>query len=320
MRFETAPSTSNPSTLDPIDFAVFSSAFIEILKEKIPTSERVSFISAEDLEKSNIGSQGTTENPEQIISSVFSEKIPVKVGTASFLLPLPVSGEHTVAARIDGVDSLVFERTSIGWLKEIAQESAEEFLSFKKTYIDPVTGLYNRALLDDILKDAELGERNIHLVLIEMFPPARMPRDVFNHVKRGARSLVDYDRYGFPLFHIGHSLFAFVIPQRERPFLKKYCLSLITYIKSRGFKKVHCGCSSVELERKSRNRQVHEPMVLDEAWTALHVACRRGPYAFCDYDLLENPEHFPLKDLPKSTIARLQRRWRNMQPILAGIF
>jgi tetratricopeptide (TPR) repeat protein len=54
-------------------------------------------------------------------------------------------------------------------------------------------------------------------------------------------------------------------------------------------------------------------VILDEAWHALHTACRRGPFAFCDYDFLVNPDHFPLFPIPRSSAARLQRRWRDLQ-------
>ena len=316
MRFEKAPITSTPSTLDLVDFAVFSSAFAEILKEKVPTSARVSFVTREEFVRTSANS----EDYPSVTACVFKKKNPQKVGTASFLLPLPVKNEEPFAAFVEGIDALVFERTSIEWLQDVIEESVEDFLSFKKSYIDPVTGLYSKTLLDDILQDAQLGQRNIHLALVELFPPARTPKDVFNHVKRGARSLADYDSYGFPLFHIGQSIFALVVPQRDRSFLKKYCLSLITYMKNRGFKKVHCGCSSVTLKRDGRKISDEQYSVLDEAWTALHVACKRGPYAFCDYDLLENPDHFPLQDLPKKMIARLQRQWRNCSRFSLAFF
>ncbi len=38
--------------------------------------------------------------------------------------------------------------------------------------------------------------------------------------------------------------------------------------------------------------------------------CRRGPFAFCDYEVLAYPDQFPLNRLSRSTISKLQRRWR----------
>ena len=309
MRFDRAPKIVVPESLDVSDFIVLSSRFGQVLQRKIPTSKEVSFVSLRGFCLAHIDIADGEK--ESVFKRVISSNIPEKVGNDAFVFPLQFTGSDGLIALVTGIDKTIVTRTSSDWLEDIAGSVFHEFVSLKRTFVDPVTGLYNSVLLSDVLDEAREDSRNFHVVLVEVLPPARLPKDVFGHVIKAARSLSGYDRFGFPLFHLGQSVFAFIVPERKREFLKNYCLSLITYIKNKGFNRVHCGCSSVNITRTLKSYPEGNQTLLDEAWTAMHTACRRGPFAFCDYDILANPDHFPLKAVPRSTIAKLQRRWKN---------
>ncbi|MEE4166169.1 MAG: tetratricopeptide repeat protein, partial [Desulfocapsaceae bacterium] len=97
---------------------------------------------------------------------------------------------------------------------------------------------------------------------------------------------------------------------KERDFLKKFCLSVITFMKNKGFRRIHCGCSGLDKGVTDKNARAGR-VVLGQAWTALHAACRRGPFGFCDYESLAHPEYFPLNHESRSVRSKLQRRWKN---------
>ena len=311
MRLETFPLTTIHGGLNITDFAVFSSRFFEVVCTEIPTAQSVQFLTCKAF-CSMPSSQGVKER-KKCFDRVHEKNIPEAIDDQSILFPIPVKGNDPLVAYVNDVDPTVVKRMSEDWLTECASYFVEQFLQIKSTRVDPVTNLYNSNLLSEILNAVD-EKWNYQVVVIEMRPQARLPKDVLNHVRRVTRSLIEFNRFGFPLFYLGHSVFGYLIPDEERDFPKTLCLSLITFMKSKGFKRIHCGSSKAQENNvTSDHAQNTGLLVLDQAWTALHTACRRGPFAFCDYDLLAYPDHFPLNRLPRSIITKLQRRWSNSE-------
>ena len=53
--------------------------------------------------------------------------------------------------------------------------------------------------------------------------------------------------------------------------------------------------------------------LLDEAWTALQVAAKRGFFGFCDFNLLAYPENHPLVRPEQNLVRRLRRLWEKSE-------
>jgi len=305
---------SFPLTLDPGvpcrgDYLVHASRLKQLFKRLIPTSAQVVLLTQQAFDKVEIDCKD--DEKRRIYQSVCTNHQPQKVGSTSILFPIGANVDDKLVALVSGIDPVVVERASDEWLSDSSATLDQEFAQIKKSGTEPVSSLYNAFLFRDVLSTIECTN-DFHVVLVELLPRARSPKDAFAHVIQSSRALKEYNRFSFPLFHIGHSLFAFIIPDRDRQFLKSFCLSLITFMKTKQARRVHCGCSSLNIERSSgivsgTDRQ----RIVDEAWHALHTACWRGPFAFCDYDLLANPEHFPLRPPSQSLLSRLQRRWRD---------
>ncbi len=307
MHPETIPLISSCDSLNITDYAVFSSRFSGIVCAEIPTAQSVQFLSSQAF----CSMPFTLDAPErkQFFDRVHKRNIPEAIDDRSILIPLPAKGDEPLVALVSEIDPTVVKRMSGDWLTERTAYFVQHFLMIKNSRLDPVTNLYNSTLLSEILGAVD-EKWKYQVVIIEMRPQARFSKDVLNHVRNVTRSLIEFNRFQFPLFYLGHSLFGCIIFDKERDFLKTFCLSVITFMKNKGFKRIHCGCSAVDKDITAEHSQT-VPLVLGQAWTALHAACRRGPFAFCDYDALAHPEHFPLHRVSRSTISKLQRRWKN---------
>ena len=308
MHPETIPLVSSCESLNVTDYAVFSSRFGGVVRAEIPTAQAVQFLSSQAFFSMPF-SLDVSER-KHVFDRVQQRNIPELIEDQSILFPLPVKGDEPLVALVTEIDPSVVKRMSSDWLAERSTYFVEQFLIIKNAKLDPLTNLYNSTLLSEIL-GAVVEKWKYQVVIIEMRPQARLSKDVLNHVRKVTRSLVEFNRFGFPLFYLGHSLFGCIIFDKERDFLKTFCLSVITFMKNKGFKRIHCGCSALDEDSTREHSQTTAPLVLGQAWTALHTACSRGPFAFCDYDSLAHPEHFPLHRVSRSTISRLQRRWKN---------
>ena len=307
MHPETIPLVSSCESLNSTDYTVFYSLFRGIVCAEIPTAQSVQFLRSQTF--CSMPFSIDVSKRKHVFDRVQKRKFPEAIDDRSILFPLPANGDEPLAALVSEIDPTVVERMSSDWLAERTAYFVQQFLMIKNSKLDPVTNLYNSTLLSEILSAVD-EKWKYQVVIIEMRPQARLAKDVLNHVRNVTRSLVEFNRFEFPLFYLGHSLFGCIIFDKERDFLKRFCLSVITFMKNKGIKRVHCGCSALE-KGITAEQPLTVPLVLSQAWTALHTACRRGPFAFCDYDSLAHPEHFPLHRISRSTLTKLQRRWKN---------
>jgi len=308
MRLETLPLIAITDRLDSTDFVVFLARFVDIVRHQIPTSNSVQFLTCKQF--CSVASHVSVKKREKIFLRVKESGVPEPVDDHSLLFPVSISGGDPLSIFVSSIDPTVINKMSEDWLRECCEHFTDQFLHIKNNRLDPVSNLYNSLLLSEILNTPDEVWKG-QVVLIEVRPMTRLPKDVLNHVRAVARSLGEFNRYHFPLFYVGHAVFACLVPDKQNDFLKSFCLSLITFMKSKGFKRIHCGSSKALDTYNPENDPLPGNLVFDQAWTALHTACKRGPFAFCDYDVLAYPDHFPLKRLPRSTVSKLQRRWRN---------
>lgn len=291
------------------DFIIYGDTFKEVVKEKIPTSETVQFLTQETFLFSSLAISENDKN--KLFRRICSHNLPEKFNN-TLIIPLKTSGLKRVVIFVEGLDPVVFENISTDWLEETVDFIFNELLSIVRADTDPIASLYTVNLLPDAISQYNQGD-DFHLVLVELFAFSRSPKDAYVHLKKAVQSLKDFNRQDYPLFHLGQSIFALLIDNISRDILKAYCLSLITFIKDRGFKRVHSGSSSKSITRSLMNHQFELPTtILDEAWSALHIACKRGPFAFCDYEFLANPAQFPLSPINRRPRSKLQRYWQHI--------
>ena len=310
MYLEHSPYTTSFPGLRKTDLIIFGHEFRELILATVPTAKEIIFITRENLDSIK-GSLPETKQKRDL-ENAFSRKEPLRLQPDKLLLPLESTDNSELAILVEGIDELVMEKSSNQWLNETLVTLAEQFVEVRNGHLDLVTSLANAASLKVYLSRTVL-QQNLHLLLVESLSPARSVKDAFQHTAETARLLEDFNRFSFPLFHLGQSVFCFVIARRDKEQAKNLCHSLTNFARNAGLKRIHIGLSSFN-EKRHRSGPTVQPSsaLIDEAWNALHQAGRRGPYSFCDYELQVSPELFPLRTTPITTARKLSYRWKDL--------
>ena len=319
MRAASFPVSPVNGPLCPSDFSLLVSRYRAAFFALVPTAGDTRFL----LIGADAAPAGEKPEPPEIVAAGRAAQtgLPQKAGPDTLYFPMCTADKDVLVAEVSGVDPVVLEKASAEWLAETGQALCHELKKIKGDLLDPVTGLYGCNLFLEAVTES-VDRPDLHLVLIEALPPSRSVRDRFSPVFHTAALLKNYNRRSFPLFHLGMAVFAILVSDRQRAMLSSFCLSLITALKGNGCRRVRCGCTSVSLQRPESRplRGDHPRLLLDEAWQALQVACRRGPFAFCDYDTLINPEHAPLRPVSRSIVAKIRRRCRHLSAFALVLF
>ena len=311
MILEKSPFFATTPDLKKSDLMVFGHKLELIILETIPTSKKVAFVSREDLKSMQI--EVSENKKRQLLDKAFNKNVSVWVKPDKLLLPIDCADNSNLAILVDGIDDLLIENASSQWLNETHSSIFRQFYEARRHFIEPLTSLGDVNSLNMYLNRV-VPEEEVHLVLVESLPPAKSVKEAFLHITDTGRILEEFNRFSFPLFHLGQGVFCYVITRGDKDFIKSLSHSLLDVARNRGLRRIRIGFSSYSKERHQRaasDRLVQT--LIDEAWKALQGAGRRGPYAFCDYQLLVNPELFPLKAIGRSTTGKLSYRWKDIK-------
>lgn len=311
MILEKSPFFATTPDLKKSDLMVFGHKLELIVLETIPTSKKVAFVSREDLNSMEI--EVSENKKRQVLDKVFNKNVSVWLKPDKLLLPIACADNSNLAILVDGIDDLLIENASSQWLNETHSAIFRQFYEARRDFIEPLTSLGDVNSLNMYLNRV-VPEEEVHLVLVESLPPAKSVKEAFLHIRDTGRVLEEFNRFSFPLFHLGQGVFCYVITRGDKDFIKSLSHSLLDVARNRGLRRIRIGFSSYSKERHQREASDRLVQTLvDEAWKALQKAGRRGPYAFCDYQLLVNPELFPLKAIGRSTTGKLSYRWKDIK-------
>lgn len=307
------PLFSFEQTVSEDDFLRFSQSFSAILLEKIPTAKAVTFHTAFAQLAPLIADKKNRAAASALFNREKAGKEAVMVGADSLLLPFTMDHDRLVVAHVSGLDPLVTKRAARDWLAETQLAAFRDFLYLKQARTDAETGLFNSAnlfCLLDILSDYHL----LHLVLVELPPRNRSPRDAFQNARKAAFALQGFTTGGL-VHHLGQCVFAILLqnPEKEE-YVARFGSSLVSSLKREGFHRVHIGSSrGTDAVRTETARREARDRLLAEAWAALQTAGRRGPFGFCDYSVLAHPEKHPLCPFKESLARKIRRKYRETQ-------
>ena len=309
---DTFPLSSNYRGLIAEDFSRFSKSYAEILVKRLPTAKTVYF--------SNVVGQLThypsgKQPPADwvvLFEAIRSGAKSFAIHSQSLMLPFAVRDGRSVIAIVEGADSVFLDKVREDWLEETRAAAEREFVLLKEARVDVQTGLLNLWNLYSLLDSSNL-KSGLHLILIEL-PPKRMSfRYAVRYSQKCATLILNFLQGDSVLHSIGKSTFALVLPCRKAESKSEVESALVAYLKREGCHKVHIGSSSSRIKENEGGRGPQERNLLNEAWTALHHAEKRGPFSFCDYNLLAHPENHPLLLPEGNLVRRLSRLWRQSQ-------
>lgn len=293
------------------DFVRFSTGFSAILLRLLPTAQEVYFLK-------NEVEVGTFYDQKKIIGRVtedyqkiFSKKKKYLVRDSFLFIPFDISDQDTVVAVVCGADPLFLTKVSDDWLGDVHDRAGTEMLLLKQARTDPQTGLLNQSNLYSLLENYK-QEDGLLLLLVHLPAKRSTLGSVHRHISFSS-SMLKYFSAGRAMVHyLGHSVFALVYKAQEGDNLDEVENKLLLYLKKGACHKVYIGSSRVVAVENGQDGSVNGVQLLDQAWTALHHATRKGPFSFCDYDVLAFPEKHPLAPPEKSLARKLQRRWSGL--------
>ena len=274
--------------LEEEDFVLFANGFRQIVASRIPSSGSIHFIGSGGAPKLSTDPRQGAEISATIESMRRSEITAGKVGTTILLSFSLTKGQFLIVA-VSNVDLMVIELCTLDWLEDTREIFIREFLLFKRSYKDVETNLLNVTHFWTSLEKSAGG--NNCLILLQASSRGTLPRDSFHNSQRAATVLTAITDSRFQIHHLGQSIFAILAAKTDIGSVERLSSSLVQHFKRESFLRVHVGSSC------KRSLEVASTALVDEAWTALQVAAKRGPFSFCDYSFLANADTHPLRGL-----------------------
>lgn len=293
------------------DFSRFSQSFAEILKKRLPTAKTIYFADVDDLRTEHATATSSPDGNGDIFEALKNGGKFFAIHEQNLLLSFPLRDGRQFIATVRGADPLFLGKVREDWLEETRSAVEREFILLKEARVDVHTGLLNLWNLCSLLEGVGQA-KGLHLVLIELPPKRTSFQYVVRYAQKCATSIRNFIQGDSVLHAIGQSTFALVLPCKEGVEKSEVESALVSYLKREGCHKVHVG-SSCSIFQAGENENVPAQNLLDEAWTALGHAQKRGPFSFCDYNRLTHPEQHALVAPDPNLVRRLGRLVRHCQ-------
>jgi tetratricopeptide (TPR) repeat protein len=309
---ESFPFRSTDDFLQAEDFSLFLSTYVQLVMAKIPSSGNVYVIGKGDpMPKLFSDPKKGNEIHTSIDKMMLEGRGTSAIVNNSMLLAFQTTRDHVVVVVVSKVDPVLVQRAAADWLEETRESLLREFILVKQAFRDPETGLLNSAHLFSVLQ-AENVTESIAVILVELPARSRTLRDAFRNAQRAAVSLVTFTDNRFLLHHLGQCVFALLVRKSDLASVEEFSSGLVHFLKKENSYRVHIGSSrTVHGHSGPKSKRAVGEKVLDEAWTALQTAARRGPFSFCDYRLLADVAHHPLCPPTPELIKELRRISKN---------
>lgn len=301
---ESFPFRRTADYLEEEDFFLFANGYAQLVTATIPSAGKVWFVGMRDpVPKLSTAPRIGREIAATIERMFQGEQTSHKVADA-ILLAFALSEGRVLVVAVSQVDPLVIAQGAADWLEEVRLSLAREFVLIKTAYRDSETGLLNSAHFFALLQSPAAGQ-GISVILVDLPSRSRLPRDAFRNARKAATALVGFTDNRFHVHHLGQGIFALLAAQNDVGPVECFSSRLVQFLKKENFFRVHIGSS------RQNPDEATETAVLDQAWTALQAAGRRGPFSFCDYALLTNTARHPLRSSSPGLIREYRRLSRS---------
>jgi len=307
---ESFPIISGNQKLVVEDFQRFSQAFNDILLRKVPTAKYVRFVFNEEHLRTLLSKEDCIDDLVVLFRSVCEDVDRCGLCSSFIMIPFGLSEGVTVVALVSKPDPLFIKRVSDDWLIDVRNKAGREFLLLKQARMDDLTGLFNLSNLH-LLLDSPSAAPSVQLILVEISAKYRSYQQGTNHLYSCVSNLKTFIPEGGVIHYLGNSLFAVVLEFQGDGDKSKLVTSLVAFLKREGFARVHVGTSHRNKTACQDEKIRSGYQLLDEAWTALRAAAKRGPFGFCDFALIAHPEKHKLIKPKTNLIRRLRRLWKN---------
>ncbi len=299
--------------LEKNDFFRFGFEFKRIVHENVPTVQDVSFLEPPQKQPALYADEAQEERKvREALERCADQRSPVLANDMLFL-PLPVE-EECIIAQLEGLDDFLVRKVGGDWVDGLCSLLLREFLLVKRACIDSLTGLLSSLHLEEYLDSRNQSQGGV-LFLLAVYPKASSSFQAKKYQYHTVSLLKSFVEERFSLYYLGQSCFAMVCENCDQGFVSAFVPSLVNYLKKERCFRVHVGSVAMDCvtERGASEILPSSEEVMRKAWAALHVASKRGPFAFCNYTSIEDAEKHPFA-LPAPRLSRwLQRTTRKLQ-------
>jgi len=310
---ESFPIILSNQSLVAVDFLRFSQAFSEILLRKMVTAKRVDFVIGE--EQLKILLENISENIDELL--ILFQSVCENLGQCIkyqdvIMMPFALNEGEAVVAIFTEVDPLFNKRVSDNWLSGIQNEVRRDFLLLKQARIDEQTGLFNLSNLYSLL-DNPSANKPVQLIVLEISGKSVSSQSHAKHLRKCVSGLQKCIPDRAVIHYLGSFIFAVLFEFQDENDNLQPMTSLVASLKEEGFSRIYAGSSHDNRTESDKREGAISQHLLEEAWTALRVAAKRGPFGFCDFSLLAHPENHPLLRPDNKLIRRFRRLWKKSE-------
>ncbi|GAB6193403.1 tetratricopeptide repeat protein [Desulfocastanea catecholica] len=306
---ESFPTLSENNILTIEDFSRFSMSYAEMLQKILPVTNCVAFAFSAEQAEVHFSENSAAAELLRLFKQLREDSARYVIHADYLMLAFTVKGGAKCVALISGADPLFLHKVSEDYLLGIQEKVAREFLLLKQARVDSQTGLLNVSNLYSLL-DMYGATEGLHLILLELPPKRTSFQYLVRYSQKCATLLLNFVQADSGLHCLGQSVFALVLQEDHEGGGLEIESALVTYLKREGCHRVHVGSSFFKKMGSGEQQTAHHGRrLLDEAWTALRHAAKRGPFSFCDFALLAHPENHPLAPPDRNLVRRLDRLW-----------
>lgn len=174
--------------------------------------------------------------------------------------------------------------------------------------------------------DGERDSLHFALVLVEIYPRAKNAEKAFSYISKAGAYLDSLIGHYSPLHSLGGGVFALIWNGADVDQALKMGDAVLRWLKQEEFVQAHIGITPVPADfiknkmlpggevgtgQQFESKGKPPPaLLLDQAWGALRMARRRGPYALCSFAAAEESDAHPLRPASPEVLSVLKRLWR----------
>lgn len=245
---------------------------------------------------------GLPEPWQQAVAAAVADGVPQRLEDDNAIsLCLPLGGCSPVAVL------LLVGVAARKWPAEALQREIEalgrHLAVFREYYADPLTGLANSLLLQRQVEESLARDNRGVLLLVELYPPGRDAEKAWGYLQKAGRYLASLFGAAARLFHLGSGIFALLWDENEMADAQQAATLLLNRLRREGFVRAHIGMR--QLARTT------EAELLDEAWQALAVARKRGPFGLAVHEEAGAASPFPT--LSRNEQRKVAAWWRGKE-------
>ncbi|WP_136807451.1 tetratricopeptide repeat protein [Desulfosediminicola flagellatus] len=272
------------------DFVRFANRYSQLLAAQIPSTGNVYFVGKSEPFPKIYTDPAKGKKLQACYARLLSGEMTSDIVEDCCLFAIPLIDGSRLVVLISELDRLLVERAASQWLEEIREKLIRECVQIKQAFTDTESGLLNSTHLFSVMQSQSI-HADVAVILVDLPFRGKAGKDSFRNAQKAASSLKSFTDSRYMIHHVGQCVFALLVRVSDISSIEQFSSGLVHLLKKERFYRVHIGSSKLVSGDDSTSGET----ALNEAWTALQTARKRGPFSFCDYSILSNTDDHPLR-------------------------